>query len=88
MKEYYAYRIINNKGRSIGKQDFYSSLGKAKCGANHIWYGMLTPDSKIIKIKITEEVVEEFKIKLTKENEYDGIEESNNITNNIIFKDS
>ncbi|MCK9429029.1 MAG: hypothetical protein M0R17_03335 [Candidatus Omnitrophica bacterium] len=65
MKEYITYRIINKDGNSIGKQDFYTSLGKASYGSRHVCSYYLDEHVKIVKIKVIEEIVEEFPINIT-----------------------
>ena len=64
MRTFKAYQVINSKGESIGKQDYYSSLAKAKCGCRHIEW-RLDPGSKIIEIEVVESDISEIQIDLS-----------------------
>ena len=61
MNKYKVFKIVDSQGSSVGKQEYYTTLGKAKCGARHcIW--RLDPGSKIIELEVSEVPISEVEI--------------------------
>ena len=70
--KYKAFQIQDKNGKSIGKQEYYTTLGKAKCGARHIWSSMLKPGCKIVELEVSEKPLSivEILVKTTQEKNY------------------